>query len=69
MVPSGFSWTCLFPAGLRIQLAESTSGDQGAGNDDITNFLRTALFTTFLAKSAILKSLIFTYAKLDLCDA
>ena len=33
--------------GLRY-IADSATGDQGAGNDDTTNFLRTLIFPTLL---------------------
>jgi hypothetical protein len=39
----------------RRYIAESTTGDQGAGNDDITNFLWPLIVKTLLEESAILK--------------
>ncbi len=52
-------WISVFLLTLSNISAESTTGDQGAGNDDITNFLRTLIFPTLLEKHAILKVLIY----------
>ena len=38
----------------RRYIAGSTTGDKGAGNDDITNILRTLIFTSLLEQSQVL---------------
>jgi len=38
-------------------IAGSTTGDKGAGNDDITNILRTLIFPTLLEIFNYLKAL------------
>jgi hypothetical protein len=40
---------------ILVFIAESTTGDQGAGNDDITKFLRTRIFPSLLEIVPVLK--------------